>query len=72
MLFRYHRGSLDESMKTIVQINSVHELCELLNVDEKDLKCEPYGYDERIGWDAYVITVSYSVYGFTNGDIRGL
>lgn len=59
LLFRFHRGGLDESMATIVEIKSSDDLLKtiLLNWDITfiGLQLEPYGYDHRIGWDTYIV-----------------
>ena len=80
LLFRYHRGTLEESMKTVVEIVSMDHLKSLLGKPYdlysclviQDVKIEPYAYDERIRWDSYIVKVkidnSYYVEGFLNQD----
>ncbi len=76
MKFREHRGMLDDSMKTVVEVADREALVSLLQsrlrdgvtFKDEDLKIEPYVYDKRIGWDTYIVTIKgYGVAGFTNG-----
>lgn len=79
MLFREHRGSLSESMDTVVEVHSMQELRE--HIQKTVLACFPpsflrQGYfqispvkmrDDRIDWDTYtVIMEGVGVLGFTN------
>ena len=61
LLFRFHRGGLDESMETVVEINSYSHLTELVS-SEWDIPIsviyfERYIYDHRINWDTYIVSV---------------
>ena len=67
--FRFHRGSLDDSLETVIAVNSKQELLDILNksyanwYDGKiiyklnNLHIEPYGYDERIKWHTFIVTL---------------
>ena len=76
---REHRGSLAESMKTVCEIdNTAQALGKFVREKLKDFKrfdvagwtIKPYCYDERIGWDAHIVTVDgYGVFGFTDGPV---
>jgi len=78
-IFREHRGSLAESMATIVKLETKKELIDYIRVlldpfmfdfNDDDLKIERYGFDERIGWDTQIVTIEkYGVVGFINGII---
>jgi len=67
MKFRQHRGGLDESMSTLIEIHSKEELiihCKkafpyLCNIDEDHLSIKKYcdKPDERIGWDKTFIVI---------------
>ena len=79
MKFREHRGSLDDSMKTLVEVKDREELMAHLvrilepwptapPVTAETVKIEPYIYDYRLGWDSYIVTLKdYGVLGFTDG-----
>jgi hypothetical protein len=78
MKFREHRGGLDESLRTCVEIADrpalVMYIRELLSryyfVFQPDqLHVEPYANDARIGWpNTHVVTIDgYGVVGFTDG-----
>lgn len=73
--FRFHRGSLDDSLETVIEVSSKQELLDILNksfanwCDGKiiyklnNLHIEPYGYDERIKWHTFIVTFdSVSIY----------
>jgi hypothetical protein len=34
-----------------------------------EIEVKPYTYDERIGWDTYIVTVDGAAVGFTDGAI---
>lgn len=60
LLFRFHRGLLNESMKTAVPINSFSELIDHIG-QEMDMSLvkifvNKYIYDERINWDTHIVT----------------
>lgn len=76
MLFREHRGLLDESMETVVELDSrdalVSHIDKLLSpygkkVTNDMVDIAPYGYDIRIGWNTFIVKVkNYGVMGFIN------
>ena len=78
-LFRPQRGGLAEAMAEVMVFRSRTELISFLNedlaqyslkIDEDKFRIEPYGYDERIGWDTYIVSMDdYGVFGFTNGPL---
>jgi hypothetical protein len=80
MLFREHRGGLDESMATVVTLNGWDDLVayvqkELLpfcmDVKPEQIHVKPLCYDQRIGWDTYIVTVDdYGVFGMTDGPAK--
>ena len=77
MKIRQHRGGLDESLKTTVEIEStlaaiVDEISSKIcrDVRPEEIHLQPIGNDSRIGWDTYMVSVDdYGVYGFTNGPV---
>lgn len=72
MLYRYHRGSLADSMKTVVQLPAtIHALAWHLNAWSQDIEVRPYGgVDVRIGWDTHIVLVCGIPVGFTNGPVN--
>ena len=73
MLFRFHRGSLEDSMKTVREVKSLAEIEALLKSAgylPGKIKVYDYGYDFRVGWNTYVVTVNRKHVGFTNGRIE--
>ena len=74
MLFREHRGTLAESLKTTKNFQTKRELVDylekLFEIPLNDLVCEFYCYDDRINWETYILTKkNYGVIGFTNCQI---
>lgn len=78
--FRFHRGSLDESIANIHEVMNRQELIEIINKQWlfghspiSDIEVSHYVYDERIGWDTYIIIGYFNgdryVIGFTNGQL---
>ena len=75
MKFREHRGHLYDSMQTLVEVADRKALVEHINklyqgyppVTEETLRIEPYGRDDRINWDTYIVTLpGYGVIGMTD------
>lgn len=62
MKYRDHRGSLDESMKTVIEINSIQELKDHLNEyfsqfkeSVEEIQFDYLGMDNRVGWVSYCV-----------------
>lgn len=81
MKFRPQRGSLEDAMKEVVEIPAtVEALVEHLNntlglrnykVHSQAVRVRAYGYDERVNWHTYVVTVNGNAIGFTNHEVPG-
>lgn len=81
VLFRQHRGSLHESMKTVVRVHSRQEILDqfepwLIGVpagekpDVSKLSIAQCSYDERIDWNTHlVVYAGAGVLGQTNGPL---
>jgi len=77
--FREHRGLFEDAMKTVVEVADRTALIEHLRKvyddgmpmpDLEKMVIEYYCYDDRIGWDTYIIYVkNYGVLGFSDGPI---
>lgn len=68
--FRHHRGSLSASMETVVEVAGIAELVGALHAagwEPGKIEIMPYGFDDRIGWDTYIVTVDGAAAGFTDG-----
>ena len=77
-LYRPHRGSLNESMSEVREYKTKGDLVEeaqrcyqtwlpadAINTDR--VKVEPYGQDDRIGWDTHIVIVEgVGPIGFTD------
>lgn len=63
LLFRFHRGKLDESMMTVRNVDS-YEFLRWIIASYWDfipikIKIEPYVYDERIEWDTHIVSAQF-------------
>jgi len=66
MLFREHRGSLEDSMKTVTNVESLKDIEKICNF-KGEYKIKYYCFDDRINWNTYIVTCDDKVIGFTNG-----
>jgi hypothetical protein len=76
MKFRPHRRLLAESMAEVVELASTKKALAsyynktvrsgpALTADKIELR--PYGFDDRIGWNAYLVTAEgFGLIGFTD------
>ncbi len=62
--FRFHRGTLEDSLKTIVEVKTrgelaskISELPYMKGVHGFKLVFEHIGFDERCGWETYYVIV---------------
>lgn len=74
MLFRFHRGSLADSMQTVVEVADRAALLTLLqetdpSITDDDLTSQPYGFDPRIDWDTHLVLVRGIPQGMTNSAV---
>lgn len=80
MQFRFHKGLLAKSIETVTTIEPSREaILELaqkqlskygLKVVLEDISIAPYGFDDRIKWDTFIVSIhGYGVMGFTDGPI---
>lgn len=80
MKYRHHRGSLEDSMKTVVDFSTIEELRAHLDKvysftgkTVAEIKFKYVGMDERIGWNTYYVLQRFdgeeifTVAGMTNG-----
>jgi hypothetical protein len=85
VLYRYHKGSLDNSMETMRVVTSKKHLIEVVS-HQMDQPCvsveiKPYGYDDRIGWNTHIVLAMFESHqalfntknpipvGYTNDDL---
>lgn len=58
-LYRDHRGSLAEAMKTVITVSNKQDIIDHLNNSElltvTDVKVELYTYDSRIDWLTHIV-----------------
>jgi hypothetical protein len=78
-LYRPHRGSLADAMREVVEVNDFAQLVRHMRrgVESwyppaamptmENTTIEPYGFDDRIGWDTHIVLVKGEAWGFTNG-----
>lgn len=82
--FRYHRGSLLESIKTAVEVKCIADIQNIikathyqfslteLDVKLEQIKIEKYGpdIDLRIGWKTFIVCYQNVVIGFLSGELN--
>lgn len=76
MKFRQHRGTLAESMETVVELADraaldaylVKQLKPWMDVTPERIEAKPYTHDRRIDWDTWAVLVDGTIVGFTDGD----
>jgi hypothetical protein len=72
MRFRWQRGSLEESMSTSVEFDGGKELFSIVRKTFPfgEIFVEKYGWDERCGWDCWLVLVDGNAVGFTSGPVE--
>ncbi len=74
--FRFHRGSLEESLKTEVEVENIKILHEMVcsqlqdyTISETALIIEFYGYDHRMGKELYSVRIyGIGIVGFLDSE----
>jgi len=74
--FRFHRGGLQESMDTRVNVRNIDDLVNVINkeftygpkITKDEITIEPYGNDKRIAWHTHIVIGPHGVIVFMNGD----
>ena len=79
MKIRIHKGSLDDSLATTADIEPTPEAVRsyLLEtwgdlsepVSLEDIEVTPYDHDDRIEWDAHLVTLAGRAVAFTDGPL---
>lgn len=67
MKFRFHRGGLEESMKTVVEVKSIVDLARILDCPSK-IEFEHIGMDDRINWDTYYVIADNMIVGMSDSN----
>ena len=75
--FRFHRGSYEDAMKTVVIVHSKKALRKHILETLKDMidptkqmKIDPYGHDSRNNWNTHIVMWGGDVIGFTSGPLN--
>ena len=73
-LYRDHRETLDESLKTTQEMNTHEQLknyiCSRFGSGAVAVRKYGKGIDERCGWDTHIVTHNGMPVGFTNGPVE--
>lgn len=82
-LYRDHKGSLKESMKTVITVKSQQDIIDHLNKAFEcmgrvieEIKFDYCGMDGRIGWETYYVLMrlkgdeGFVVAGMSNGIVE--
>ena len=69
ILFREHRGLLEDSMKTCREVSDLSNLTDVVNdlYGQGEVTVQSYVYDNRIGWDTQMVCLKGNAVGFTSG-----
>lgn len=75
--FRFHRGSLADSLDTTTDVESVGDFMLLPEIQEihkpgKSVVQQYLKFDHRCGWDTYLIYEDGAVFGMSDGPIKGI
>jgi hypothetical protein len=66
VLYRPHRHLLDDAMSEVIEVSDRADLIRhlvkelrpwFIEIDDSDIRIEPYCYDDRINWDTYIVTL---------------
>ncbi len=76
--FRFHKGGLQESIETTVEVTSLEALKDHINKEslfprgysKDDIKIKPYCFDPRTGWDTHLVSGPSGVIGFMDGNFE--
>jgi hypothetical protein len=79
MKIRIHKGSLSDSMNTAAEIEPTREAVVQYLRDQwgglgygvypEDITVEPYCYDQRIGWNIFIVLLNGKAAAFTDGPL---
>lgn len=74
--FRFHRGTLSDSMTTMVDVIDLSDLLTIVQglfpaASHSNITVAEYCYDERVGWDTHIICIDCEAIGFTDGPVKG-
>jgi hypothetical protein len=74
MRAREHRGNLAESLATVFNFETKEDLLKEINermathFGPDDVGFLPQGFDDRCGWDTYLVSIrGYGPFGYTDG-----
>lgn len=74
--FRFHRGSLKESLKTEIEVENTERLHDVIckelqdySISESSLIIEFYGFDKRLGKNLYSVRIyGIGIVGFLDSE----
>ncbi len=72
-LFRYHNSdTVYEAVKKAESVLNLDDLKNRINFRFGDgvVAVEPYGYDNRVKWNTYIVTHNGHAVGYTNGALQ--
>lgn len=71
-LYREHRGSLVDSMRTVKEMSNFSELENYIqNIHgEGEITVKEYCYDERIKWNTHIVCLDGTPVGFTDSHVE--
>ena len=74
-LFRFHRGSLADSLSTMETVNNINHLKEIISAQSSfpikgDLKIKFYCHDPRCDWDIYLVSDDNGIIGMLDTELK--
>lgn len=70
-------ASLEDAMDRVVEVKNFNELLSYLrhaydfwNPTVNNVRVQHYGFDDRIGWDTWLVTVDGHAAVFADGEIK--
>ena len=74
--FRFHKGTLEESLKTEIEMNSKSDLCDFIsrtfqsNFSKESLIIQYYGFDNRLNKDIHSVRIyGLGIVGFLDSEL---
>ncbi len=74
--FRFHRGSLEESLRTEIEMKSKSDLCDLISqtfqstFSKESLIIQYYGFDNRLNKDIHSVRIyGLGIVGFLDSEL---
>lgn len=74
--FRWQRGSLEDSMATVCEVESLQDIRKLMEKEPlpfggvQKLECKYVCFDARIRWNTWMIVADGKAIGYANAELK--